>query len=310
MGLAAACTRLWGTMQLTGGAGRPIRVLTPPSPPPLAPPPACRLVRSAAAAQDHAAAASHGHELPQHAAEPQHDGTVIYHFGGEAEAAAHAATPVASAVAAAAHVQQAPQAVAVLPQAAPGHRQVAAVQLPALLPRAPPGSSSKGEENGPSSSGGGRRHRYLGQEQQQAAHANGTAAPRHAARHRGLASAVVAPTAAQQRERGPRPPRRRRDAPARNSPSADWDASLAAPNARSLGDYSQAQLGAILATYEAACERRDLDDALTLVKECVRAGRSDALGRCAAAGVRADTHAMLLCCCYAAGSAVGRLAEC
>lgn len=239
-----------------------------------------RLVRSAAAAQDHAAAASHGHELPQHVAEPQHDGTVIYHFGGDAEvAAAHAAAPAASAVAAAAHLQQAPQAVAVLPQSAPSQRQVASVQLPALLPRAPPGSSSKDESSGPGASGGGRRHHYLGQEQQQAAHANGSAAPRHAARHRGLASAVVAPKAAQQRDRGSRPPRRRKDGPSRNSPSADWDASLAAPNARSLGDYKQAQLAAILATYEAACERRDLDDALTLVKECVRAGRSDVLGR-------------------------------
>lgn len=239
-------------------------------------------MRSAAAAQDHAAAASHGHELPQHVAEPQHDGTVIYHFGGDAEvAAAHAAAPAASAVAAAAHLQQAPQAVAVLPQSAPSQRQVASVQLPALLPRAPPGSSSKDESSGPGASGGGRRHHYLGQEQQQAAHANGSAAPRHAARHRGLASAVVAPKAAQQRDRGSRPPRRRKDGPSRNSPSADWDASLAAPNARSLGDYKQAQLAAILATYEAACERRDLDDALTLVKECVRAGRSDVLGRCA-----------------------------
>lgn len=241
-------------------------------------------MRSAAAAQDQAAAASHGHELPQHAAEPQRDGTVIYHFGGETEVAAAHAAPAASAIAAAAaHVQQAPQGVAVLPQAAPGQRQVASVQLPALLPRSPPGSSSE-DDGAPS-----RRHHYLGQEQQQAAHANGTAngtangsaTPRLAARHRGLASAVVAPAAAQQRERGSRPPRRRKDAPARTSPSADWDASLAAPNARSLGDYKQAQLGAILATYEAACERRDLDDALTLVKECVRAGRSDALGRCA-----------------------------
>jgi pentatricopeptide repeat protein len=60
--------------------------------------------------------------------------------------------------------------------------------------------------------------------------------------------------------------------------SAAAAAQVAADKARSM-DYSETQAGEVVAVYEALCDAGDLDEALTVIKGCIRASRTDVLAR-------------------------------
>lgn len=166
----------------------------------------------------------------------------------------------------------------------------AAAHLAGLLHTTAPGAAAE-----PSSSSA-FRHHYLGQEAQQAAHAgvsgSAVAAPpqqQHAAPQQALTAEQqlhLQPRSTQrqreqqqQRSSTRRPLGRGRSRRSGGSNGSGVDYALAAPDAASVGDYATADAAVIAATYDALCEARDLDEALAVVKECVRAGRDDALGR-------------------------------
>lgn len=83
-----------------------------------------------------------------------------------------------------------------------------------------------------------------------------------AGQQRGTNGAVRTPGGQQQAPQGQQ--RRRRSA------------SAPPPDARAI-DYTTAETYAIMVTYEDLCDQSNLDEALHLIKECIRAGRSDVL---------------------------------
>ncbi|KAL4443545.1 hypothetical protein ABPG75_011282 [Micractinium tetrahymenae] len=244
--------------------------------------------------------------------EAQPDGTVTYHFGEPAAepAAALAAAAASGEPAAAAAGPQSAQLSAVLDAATaaaaahaavPVHAAAAAVGsssgggVAVLDPApgigaafAPPaavplqdvlngnGSSSSEEEHATSSSwrfngsSNGSSARYVnGRRQQQQQQ------PPVAAAQRRLNGAVAAPLP---RRGPPRLPQhqqqQQRYKPRVRSPTPLVDA-------RSI-DYQTAEAYTIVAAYEGLCDAApaaDLDEALHLIKECIRAGRSDVLSK-------------------------------